>query len=192
MTDIAWATGSWTTPPVAAREVAGDLVVTAAEGSDAWRLTSYGFIHDTEHALVASFPNEAAVEVEFTAAFSEQFDQAGIFIRASDRHWIKAGVELADGVPQVGAVVTNQRSDWSLAPVPSWRDHRILVRVSRSGDAVTIRTGIAGEALQLIRVIPLDPEVEVVAGPFVCAPSRAGLEVTFHAWRQTAPDESLH
>lgn len=192
MADIAWSTGEWTTTPAAVVESGSDLVVTAMEGSDAWRLTSYGFIHDTEHALVAPFRNESAVEVEFTAAFSEQFDQAGIFIRASEEHWIKAGVEFADGAPQVGAVVTNLRSDWSLAPVPDWIDRRVLVRVSRSGDAVTIRAGIVGEALQLIRVIPLDPDVEVAAGPFVCAPSRAGLDVTFHAWRQVGPDESLH
>ena len=51
-----------------------DLVV---EGSDARRIASYGFIHDSEHALLAAFPGDSAVEVEFTAAFSEQFDQAG-------------------------------------------------------------------------------------------------------------------
>lgn len=192
MTDIAWSDGRWTHPPVSVTEDAGDLIVTAAEGSDAWRLTSYGFIHDSEHALVAPFENGTAMEVEFTAAFSEQFDQAGIFVRVADEHWIKAGVEFADGAAQLGAVVTNGQSDWSLAPVPDWVGRRILVRVSRSGDALTIRARADDGDLQLVRVVPLAPDATAEAGPFVCAPTRAALVVPFHAWRRTAPDDSLH
>jgi regulation of enolase protein 1 (concanavalin A-like superfamily) len=192
MTDIAWPEGRWTHPPVTATEDAGDLVITAAEGSDAWRLTSYGFIHDSEHALVASFAEGTAMEVEFTAAFSAQFDQAGLFVRISDEHWIKAGVEFADGAAQLGAVVTNGHSDWSLAPVPDWVGRRILVRVSRSGNALTIRARADDGDLQLVRVVPLTPDATAEAGPFVCSPTRAGLAVPFHAWRRTAPDDSLH
>jgi hypothetical protein len=102
---IRWGSGRWTHPPVAAVERGSDLLVTAAEGSDAWRTTSYGFVHDSEHALLAPFDQDTAVEVEFTAAFSQQFDQAG---------------------------------------------------------------------------------------PFTCAPTRAGLTIAFHAWRTTSADAALH
>lgn len=192
MTRIAWSEGSWTHPPVSAIESGGDLLVTAAEGSDAWRRTSYGFINDSEHALLAPLGREDAVEVDFTAAFREQFDQAGVFLRVSAEQWIKAGVEFADGSPQLGAVVTNEYSDWSLAPVPTWIDRRVTVRASRTGDAVTVRARCDGEDFRLVRVIPLAPELEVHAGPFVCAPTRAGLTVPLHEWRRTAPDASLH
>lgn len=70
-------------------------------------------MHDTEQALLAPFVAGTAVEVEFTAAFSAQFDQAGVFVRASEEHWGKAGVEFADARPQVGAVVTDGMSDAS-------------------------------------------------------------------------------
>ena len=192
MSNVPWSAGSWTHPPVAAIERDGDLVVTAAEGSDAWRLTSYGFVHDSEHALVAPFPKDCAMEVEFTATFSEQFDQAGIFVRVSAQRWVKAGVEFADGCPSVGAVVTDGRSDWSLAPTPDWGGRRVLVRVSRSGDALTVRARSEGGALQLVRVVPFEPDLAAGAGPFTCAPTRAGLTVSFHAWRLTEPDDSLH
>ncbi|MGX9901201.1 DUF1349 domain-containing protein [Arthrobacter sp. SA17] len=59
------------------------------EKSDAWRITSYGFIHDTEHALLASFEQDTAIEVAFHLDFSAQFDQAGIFIRVDDTIWIR-------------------------------------------------------------------------------------------------------
>ncbi|NSX37720.1 DUF1349 domain-containing protein [Pseudarthrobacter oxydans] len=190
--DIPWSQGAWTHPPVSTVEQGTDLMVTAKEGSDAWRTTSYGFIHDSEHALLAPFPPDSAMEVEFTADFSEQFDQAGIFVRISAGQWVKAGVEFADGSCQLGAVVTDGVSDWSLAPVPAWRGSRVLVRISRTGDALTIRAQAAGGPLQLVRLVPLDPAADAHAGPFVCAPTRAGLTVPFHAWRTTEPDGALH
>ncbi len=191
-THIPWNRGKWTNQPAAVVEREGDLLVTAAESSDAWRVTSYGFIHDTEHALLASFPQDSAMEVEFTAAFSQQFDQAGIFVRISGEHWIKAGVEFADGAAQLGAVVTDRFSDWSLAPVPEWNGGRVCMRVSRSGDALTIRAASGSNELQLVRVVPLAPDVVAAAGPFTCAPTRSGLTVPFHSWQATAPDSQLH
>jgi regulation of enolase protein 1 (concanavalin A-like superfamily) len=191
-TSIRWESGRWTHPPVAAVERGSDLLVTAGERSDAWRTTSYGFVHDSEHALLAPFDQDTAVEVEFTAAFSQQFDQAGIFVRVSETHWVKAGVEFADGRPQVGAVVTDGRSDWSLAPVPDWHDRRVLMRVSRSGDALTVRAAVDGGDLQLVRLVPFAPELVAWAGPFTCAPTRAGLTVAFHGWRTGLADAGLH
>lgn len=192
MTDIAWSDGRWTHAPAALAEDGRDLVVTAVEGSDAWRVTAYGFVHDKEHALLAPFAVGTAVEVEFTAAFSAQFDQAGVFVRASAERWVKAGVEFADGRPQVGAVVTDVMSDWSLSPVPEWIDRRVLVRVSRGDDALTVRAGLAGAPLQLVRVLPFPAELAAEAGPFVCAPTRPGLAVRLHAWRAVEADGALH
>lgn len=189
---LAWDEGSWTTPPVEVAQDGDDLLVTAAEGSDAWRSTSYGFIHDSEHALLADLPGEASVEVSFTADFPEQFDQAGVFLRVSPATWIKAGLECSDGVLQLGAVVTASFSDWSVAPVPEWSGQRVTIRASRAGDAVTVRARTADTDFRLVRVIPLDPEVAVSAGPFTCAPTRAGLTVRFHSWVVGEPDASLH
>lgn len=189
---IPWSEGSWTTPPVDATERDGMLRVTAAEGSDAWRLTSYGFVHDTEHALLAPLPDGSAMEVEFEVPFEGQFDQAGLFVRVSEERWVKAGIELSDGDLQLGAVVTHGMSDWSLAPVPHWRGRRVTVRVSRDGSALTVRAGVDDDPLRPVRVIPFAPELDAQAGPFACAPTRAGLTVPFTAWRRGAADASLH
>ena len=166
MKSIDWDAGRWTNQPASVREEGTDLLVTAVEGSDAWRTTSYGFVHDTEHALVVPLENGRAVEVDFVAEFSEQFDQAGVFLRADDRHWIKAGVEFVDGAPQVGAVVTWPNSDWSASPVPGWAGRTVTIRASRSGDAVTFRAGVDGQ-LALIRLAPVPPDATLEAGPMV-------------------------
>lgn len=192
VSEMAWDRGQWSHQPQRVEHRGGDLVVTAKQGSDAWRHTSYGFVHDSEHALLAPFRPEQSVEVDFSARFSEQFDQAGIFLRASPERWIKAGVEFVDGVLSLGAVVTDEFSDWSAAPVQDWAGARIRVRASWSGGAVTIRAGVAGDALQMVRVAPFRPSEEVSAGPFLCAPTNAGLEVGFTRWRVAAPDTALH
>lgn len=187
-----WGEGRWTTPPAAAAADGDDLLVTAVEASDAWRTTAYGFVHDTEHALVAPLPTGSAMEVSFTGDFVAEFDQAGAFVRVSDEEWIKAGVEFADGALQLGAVVTHRFSDWSVAPVPEWAGTHITVRVSRAGDAITVRARSGEEAFRLVRVAHLDPDVPVEAGPLVCAPTRAGLTVRFTSWTLGPADAALH
>ena len=190
--DVPWSDGTWTRPPVAVDHDGPDLLVTAAQGSDAWRHTAYGFVHDDAHGLLSPLPAEAAVEVTFTAAFTDQFDQAGVLLRADEETWVKAGVEYADGVPQVGAVVTLGRSDWSVRPVPEWAGRRVTVRLSRSGDAVTIRARADDEPFTLLRVAPFPAGLAADAGPFCCAPTRSGLTVRFHGWQTGPPDATLH
>lgn len=184
--------GRWTTDPVASRHEAGRFLVTAAEGSDAWRHTSYGFVHDDEHALLVPAPGAFGLEVSFVADLGEQFDQAGLFLRASADEWVKAGVEFADGALQLGAVVTHGTSDWSVAPVPEWRGRVVTVRASRAGDAVTVRARVDDEDWRLVRLAFWRPDLDTEAGLFCAAPTRAGLSVAFTGARFTPPDAALH
>jgi hypothetical protein len=192
LTDITWADGTWTAPPAAVAAEGTDLLVTAIEGSDAWRHTAYGFVHDDAHALLAPLPPSAAVEVTFAADLTAQFDQAGVMLRLDPETWVKAGVEYADGVLQLGAVVTLGMSDWSVAPVPEWAGRRVTIRASRSGDAVTIRAQVDDEPFRLVRVAPFPVNRPAAAGPFCCAPTRPGLVVRFRSWRTGPPDANLH
>ncbi len=185
-----WA-GTWLNPPARTWQEDGDLLVEARESSDFWRVTSYGFVHDDGHALLRPLPDGSAVEVTFTLDYDRQFDQAGVLVRGDEEHWVKAGVEVSDGVPQVGAVVTLGRSDWSVAPAPQWHGRDVTVRVSRAGDALTVRARADGDSWQLVRVAPLPPG-DLLAGPFCCAPTRAGLVVRFRSAILTAADASLH
>ncbi|PRY57410.1 DUF1349 domain-containing protein [Glycomyces artemisiae] len=195
--EVPWKSGAWTSLPVSAEEAGGRLRVTAAEGSDAWRHTGYGFVHDNEHALLEEWDRERAVEVSFIADYDAQFDQAGLMVRIDAERWIKTGVEYADGALQLGAVVTDGRSDWSTAPVPEWAGREVTMRATRFGDAVVVRARAAGPdgdpgPWRLVRLAPLDPGATASAGPYCAAPSRAGLTVSFTSWRLTEPDADLH
>lgn len=190
--EVPWKSGTWTTLPAAATESDGKLLVTAIESSDAWRQTCYGFVSDTEHALLEDWNREQAVEVAFTADFGEQFDQAGLFVRVDETHWIKTGVEFVDDALQLGAVVTDGVSDSSVAPVPEWAGREVTMRVSRLADSVIVRAKVEDEPWRLVRIAPLDPGAEAKAGPFCCAPTRSELTVSFSSWRLTEPDANPH
>lgn len=187
---VAWAEGSWTNQPAVIRAVGDALEVTAVEGSDAWRHTSYGFVHDTEHALLTPLEVGQAVEVRLQTTFTGQFDQAGVMVRADAETWVKAGLEFADGVLNLGAVVTLGRSDWSVAPV-DWNGRVVTVRVSRAEESLTIRAWVDDEPSRLVRVAPF-VEGEVSAGPYLCAPTRAGFTARFLSWELASADDSLH
>ena len=187
-----WSEGQWLNPPPSAVEEDGELVVTTGQDTDFWRTTSYGFVHDNGHALLTPLPNGSAVEVEFIADFSELYDQAGAMLRVDDQTRIKAGIELSDGLPHLGAVVTHGRSDWSAAPVPDWAARRVTLRLSRAGDAVTIRARCEDGPWRFVRLAPLSPNAAATAGPFCCSPTRAGLEVRFTRFTLSPADASLH
>jgi regulation of enolase protein 1 (concanavalin A-like superfamily) len=189
---LAWDAGTWLNPPPTAAEEGGHLVVTAAAASDFWRTTGYGFVHDDGHGLLRPFAAGTAVEVTFRLDLEQQFDQAGVLVRSDERHWVKAGVEVVDGVLQLGAVVTHDASDWSARPVPDWQGGAVTIRVSRDADALTVRARQDTGDWQFVRLAPWPPAPAAMAGPYCCAPSRGGLRVRFTGWRQGPADERLH
>ena len=78
--------GRWSHEPA---DVDGDgdhVVVTALEGSDAWRRTSYGFVHDSEHALLEPLGPEWMGQI-ITVRASRTGDAVTIRARAGDGPW---------------------------------------------------------------------------------------------------------
>ncbi|MFE5739122.1 DUF1349 domain-containing protein [Streptomyces celluloflavus] len=189
---VAWSDAVWLNPPPAVSQDAEGLLVTARGHSDFWRTTSYGFVRDDGHALLTGLPDGHAVEVAFVARFDELYDQAGLMVRVDERTWLKAGIEMSDGVPHLGAVVTRGQSDWSLSPVPDWAGRQVTVRASRTGDAVTLRARCEDGPWRLIRLAPLDPGAAASAGPFCCSPQRDGLQVRFTRFTLGPADTALH
>lgn len=188
---VGWAEGEWTRQPALLDLDDEDLLVTAVHGSDFWRQTSYGFTHDNGHGLLVDMPDRCAIEVSFLCDYDQQFDQAGILVWSDVESWTKATVEFADGAPQVGAVVTRGQSDWSLSPCPDWFGREVTMRVSRDGNALTVRAR-CGDSSRLVRVAPLDAGRQWRAGPLINAPLHEGLTVRFTGFRRCPADEGLH
>jgi regulation of enolase protein 1 (concanavalin A-like superfamily) len=190
---IRWADASWDHPPERQRETErGELEVEARAGSDAWLSTYYGFTHDDAHALQVPAVVPAGYQVTFRLDYGRLYDQAGIMISADSTHWIKSGVEISDGVPQIGAVVTDARgSDWSAAPVPDWAGQQVTVRASLDRDAVILRARAGNQRWQFVRLAPL-PAGPLRIGPYLCGPQGPGHTVTFSAFTVGEADPQLH
>ena len=92
----------------------------------------------------------------------------------------------------LGGVVTMGRSDWSTGPVPDWSGRVVTTRISRAHESVTVRARVDAGPYQLVRVAPTPPGAVAFAGPFLCAPTRAGFTIDFLAWRETDADGALH
>ena len=191
MNTLSWDSGKWLNNPASSEIIGSNIQIRTVHESDFWRNTSYGFIHDSGHALLVDFPDQSAMEVTFVLDFSGQFDQAGIIIHSDSEHWIKAGVETFDGQACVVTVVTAQNSDWSMAPIPQWIGKEVTVRASRSGNAVTFRAR-CGDEDRLIRVAPINPDLPWRAGLHCASPMSDSLEVVFTKWVTAEPDASLH
>ncbi|MBU3715778.1 MAG: DUF1349 domain-containing protein [Candidatus Nanopelagicaceae bacterium] len=183
--------GTWLNPPGDSYLDQGGFHVTTKLESDFWRETSYGFTHHSGHALLNEFPQNSAIELSWLLNYHQQFDQAGLFIYSDESNWIKAGIEFADGAPQLGAVVTIGKSDWSVAPVADWMGREVHLRISRSGDALTVRARTDGD-WQLVRLAPLDPNRHWRAGLHAASPTREGLVITFTSITTGSADSSLH
>jgi regulation of enolase protein 1 (concanavalin A-like superfamily) len=169
------------------------LEVAAVTGSDFWRDTYYGFTRDSGHALLFDLPPGKALEVTITTSLDDQFDQAGLLVRHNAGHWVKAGVERTDGFVCAGAVVTDERSDWSSHPVSDWqRGAAFTLRVSYDREALVVRMRLVDGQWRLLRVCPFAGDGPVTAGPYLAAPGRAGYSAVFEDLRLTEADASLH
>jgi len=192
MDRVEWSEGTWLNPPPHLEEAGTSLDVTAAPGSDFWRKTYYGFERDSGHALLVDLLVGQSIEVDFHADFEALYDQAGLMLRANESRWIKTGVEVSDGMAQLGAVVTDRVSDWSCAPVSHWANRTVTLRVSRGPDAVIIRARTEDEPWRLVRLAPFVAEGPVAAGLFCASPERGGLVVRFTELRRGHTDAELH
>jgi regulation of enolase protein 1 (concanavalin A-like superfamily) len=194
MKTIPWSEMEWLNEPPNSRHDDETLVVETGLKTDFWRRTGYGFTRDSGHFLGTPLDGDAAIEVTFEGDFTEQFDQAGLMLRAGPGLWLKTGVEFSDGQLFASVVVTVEMSDWSVAPLPDSALGRPLTfRASRKGDGVTVRYRVGDEPdWRLLRVAYLPPDAELLAGPMCCSPSREGLSVRFEPVRVGPPDAQLH
>ena len=154
------------------------ITVTVSGGTDFWRKTHYGFIRDNGHFGYVEVQGDFSVEVKVMGDYRDLYDQAGLMLRSDEAHWIKTGIEYVHGVQYVSAVVTNDFSDWSVAPLAG-SPPAIRLRVVRKAEAVEIFYSLDGAAYTLLRIAYLPPTPEIAVGVMCAAPDGQGFGVTF-------------
>jgi regulation of enolase protein 1 (concanavalin A-like superfamily) len=172
----------WLNEPASWQRTGDVLRVSVDPGTDFWRRTGYGYVHDNGHVYGAVFPGDLDVSVRVRGAFASNYDQAGIMLRAGEDIWLKAGLEFFEGRPRLSTVVTVGWSSWMVADLPPGTDE-VTLRASRRGDAVEVRYATVDGPPELAALVFMPPDREMLAGIVCAAPEGAGFSVSFHDLR---------
>lgn len=172
----------WLNPPTTWNVDDTGLYATTDEDTDFWVTTHYGFVRDTGHALMRPVGSEFQLTATFQGDYQEQYDQAGLLLRADEHTWVKTGIEFVDGEPLLSAVVTRGVSDWNVVPLQRIAGYpaSVTIDLHRTNDTVTIRYGWDDhEPDTLLRMAYFSPEAEAEAGPMCASPDGKGFPVQF-------------
>jgi regulation of enolase protein 1 (concanavalin A-like superfamily) len=96
----------------------GVLRAVTESRTDFWRSTFYDWITDNGHFFAEPATGDLTAEVVVSAGHTTRFDQAGMMVRADERTWLKAGLEVTSGAVQVNTVFTRGFSVVSMALGP--------------------------------------------------------------------------
>ena len=169
----------WLNPPAAWSGDAKRLELSTSGNTDFWRETFYGFVRDSGHAFLRGVTGDFTAEVKVLGDYEALYDQAGLMLRLSETHWIKAGIEYTDGLAYFSVVVTNDTSDWSLVAIaasPDW----VRIRLTRHAEAIRIQYLDASDGhWKPVRLAYFPPSKSADVGMMCCSPQREGFEVTF-------------
>lgn len=168
-------------PPASFNESADELSVEAVKGSDFWRKTHYGFIHDNGHLYAEKVTGDFVMQVTFTANYINEYDQAGLMLWVDETTWLKTGIEYTEGRYFASAVITRDFSDWAVAPLPeTFKGDAFTIRLKREGSSVEIHYRLQeNDPWTLLRITYLSETPTLYAGRMVCAPTGTGYRVTF-------------
>jgi uncharacterized protein len=172
----------WLNEPASWQRTGDVLRVSVDPGTDFWRTTGYGYVHDNGHIYGEPLPGDLDVSVRVRGAFANQYDQAGIMLRADENTWLKTGLEFFEGRPRLSTVLTMGYSSWMVADLPPGTDE-VTLRVSRRGDAVEVRYAAGEGAAELAALVFMPPGREMLAGIVCAAPEGGGFSVAFHDLR---------
>ncbi|OAA53546.1 hypothetical protein ISF_08707 [Cordyceps fumosorosea ARSEF 2679] len=134
--------------------MAQPFTIRAGPDTDIWKKPPAKDIFNAPFKTHSSNPvaKFRSAQVTFTAAYAQQYDQAGLLFRltpptAADqqqpaRKWVKTGVELYEGLPRLSTVSCDTWADWSVGPV----DSSSAAEVAAGKRSVTVRVRAEGDA----------------------------------------------
>jgi uncharacterized protein len=171
---------------------AGILTVTTERETDFWRETHYGFTRDSGHFFRCVAQGDFTAELRVRARYEELYDQAGIMVRIDEAHWVKAGIEMSDGMALLSSVLTLGKSDWAVGRYgDDPADFRMRATVAEG--VLKLQVSADGLRWHLSRLSPFPKADSYHVGPMCCTPERSGLKISFSDFRVGPPlNKALH
>ena len=168
------------------------LRVTTDHATDFWRETHYGFTRDNGHFFARTTTGDFTAQLRIRARYEALYDQAGLMVRVDEANWIKAGIEMSDGEPLLGSVLTVGRSDWATGhytgdPADFW------LRVTVRDGVIRLQFSENAKSWPLMRLAPFPRAALYSVGPMCCTPERSGLQIEFSGFEvMPAVSKGLH
>ena len=154
------------------------LTMDVTPKTDYWRITHYGFTVDDGPFYYTTEGGEFEVTVKITGEYKTRFDQMGLMLRIDEKTWIKTGIEYVDGNMNVSAVVTNEKSDWSVIQLAD-KPKSIWVKALRRKDAVEISYSLDNKKYTMMRLAYLPDNKPVMVGMTAASPDGDGFKALF-------------
>lgn len=146
--------------------------------TDFWRVTHYGFTVDDGPFFYVTLGGEFEAKVKITGDYKERYDQMGLMLRINERIWIKTGVEFVNNKINISAVVTNEKSDWSVIEIQH-NPKSIWIKVIRKLDSVEIFYSFDDEFYTMMRLAYFPDNVPVMVGMTAASPDGNGFDALF-------------
>jgi uncharacterized protein len=152
--------------------------------TDFWRITHYGFTVDDGSFLYETVGGEFEVKVKITGDYQIRFDQMGLMLRIDEKTWIKAGVEFVNEKINISAVVTNEKSDWSVIETNS-KPKYLWFKAIRRLDAVEIFYSYDDLTYTMMRLAYFPNNRPVMVGMTAASPDGDGFNALFEHFEIT-------
>lgn len=146
--------------------------------TDYWRTTHYGFTVDDGPFYYRTLGGEFEVKVKITGDFKNRYDQMGLMIRINEKIWIKTGIEFVNEKINVSAVVTNERSDWSIVELTTY-PKSLWLKVIRQLDALEIFYSHDDITYTMMRLAYFPDNRPVMVGMTAASPDGNGFDALF-------------
>ena len=146
--------------------------------TDFWRTTLYGFIVDDGPFFYETVGGEFEVSVKITGDYKARYDQMGLMLRIDETAWIKTGIEFVDEKINISAVVTNERSDWSIIEL-AIKPESLWLKAIRKLDAVEIFYSFDNITYTLMRLAYFPANKPVMVGMTAASPDGEGFDAVF-------------
>ncbi|PHM71271.1 DUF1349 domain-containing protein [Xenorhabdus sp. KJ12.1] len=191
----------WLNEPASWQRQDNALSVVTDNKTDFWRDTWYGFQRHSGYVF-GCYVDDLLITEGFTfqlcieGRFEQLYDQAGVMLLVDEQHWLKAGIEYADGKATIGSVLTSPYSDWAMGIFPG-NAEKFWLRLTYQEGAIRLQYSTDGKQWPLLRLSPFTINQHngqrVFVGAMCCSPEREGLQVKFSEFKlMPALNKPLH
>lgn len=172
----------WFNQPEKSKVEQQSLSMFVTPKTDYWRITHYGFTVDDGPFYYATVGGEFEAKVKITGDYKTRFDQMGLMLRIDEKEWIKTGIEYVDGNFNISAVVTHEKSDWSVIRLTE-KPKSVWMKVVRRLDAVEISYSLDDKNYQMFRLAYFPDKKPVMVGMTAASPDGDGFNALFEGFQ---------